>query len=132
MPYSADTYARALLGATAHADETTASRRADAFISMIRRHRAQYLLPDIVARYRELAQRAAGYTQGRITTAGTISNERRQEVKETLRSLTGMTVELSEERDSSLLAGFRARAEDFRIEASAYGALQDMATQIKE
>ncbi len=126
MPYSADIYARALLRATTSVDTETAEQRTDSFIALLKRHRAEHLLPKITTHYREYARRATGRISGRIASATPLGDERRQELADTLQLLTGAVIDLDEEHDPALLAGFRARAGDFRIEASAAGALQDM------
>jgi F-type H+-transporting ATPase subunit delta len=85
------------------------------------------LLPEIAKAYSVRARRLSQTVHATVTSAGDLSPEMTDRIRDGLARMTGQTVELATAIDPSLLAGVRVRIGNTVIDGSARGRLQALA-----
>jgi F-type H+-transporting ATPase subunit delta len=83
-----------------------------------------HLLPSILQEFVALDREARGILEARVTVARPIDDREQEEVRRRLEQLTGKTVEIHTDVDSSILGGIVVRMGDRLIDASVAGRLQ--------
>lgn len=82
------------------------------------------LLPEIATAYHTRARRRSQTVHATVTSAGDLSPEMTDRIRDGLARMTGQTVEMTRAVDPGLLAGVRVRIGNTVIDGSARGRLQ--------
>lgn len=85
------------------------------------------MLPEIAKAYRTRARQLSRTVHATVTSAGDLSPEMTDRIRDGLARMTGQTVELTHAVDPGLLAGVRVRIGNTVIDGSARGRLQALA-----
>ena len=89
------------------------------------------VLPQIATLFEELMRRQQGVTQVQVLSAYAISADQQKELADALKAKLGADVELTVERDPSLIGGVQIHAGDLVIDGSVRGKLQQLATELQ-
>lgn len=89
------------------------------------------VLPDLARLFEARKTAAQGIRHIQIRSAFDLSSAERSKLQSTLKSHFGAEVELTVEKDSSLIGGVEIRADDVVIDSSVRGRLQQLANELQ-
>jgi F-type H+-transporting ATPase subunit delta len=89
------------------------------------------VLPDLARLFEARKTAAQGIRHIQIRSAYALSDDEQSRLKSTLKSHFGADVELTVEKDPSLIGGLEVRADDVVIDGSVRGRLQQLANELQ-
>jgi len=89
------------------------------------------LLPDVAAQYDTLRAEAEGTVEAEVRSAKPLSDEQKSQLSAALEKRLGRKVNLTVQKDDSLLGGAVIRAGDLVIDGSARGRLEKLASALQ-
>jgi F-type H+-transporting ATPase subunit delta len=92
--------------------------------------RRMAILPSLAESLSAEVDRRLGIARGRVTSATPLSDQQRQDLVRKLQRITGKTIDLTEETDGSLIAGFQVRLDGTFFDGSLEGQLERIAERI--
>ncbi len=125
------TKAEALVKALAAAGGESAHPRTRRFLEVLLDRGRIRLLPELCARFHELALEARGEAEGELFSHGPMETEEVRALEETLTGMTGKKVRLRNTVDRDLLGGFVIRLGDRMFDASLKGRIQALGARLK-
>ena len=102
------------------------------FIRVVAHNGRLFILPAVIAAFRELAAKARGEVAAEVTSASPLSREQVTSLAATLKQKIGKTVTLQEHIDASLIGGLIVKVGSQMIDSSLKTKLTAMKIAMKE
>ncbi|HET7413934.1 MAG TPA: F0F1 ATP synthase subunit delta [Pararhizobium sp.] len=102
------------------------------FLRVVAQNRRLFAVPGIIRAYREMVAKHRGETHAEVTTAHSLTDAQTQELKATLKSVTGKDVVVDITVDPSLLGGLIVKVGSRQIDTSLRTKLSTLKLALKE
>ncbi|WP_377294256.1 F0F1 ATP synthase subunit delta [Rhizobium sp. SG2393] len=102
------------------------------FLKVVARNRRLFALPAVIRGFRAIAARHRGEVTAEVTSAHALSGEQENELKATLKSVTGKDVAVNVTVDPSILGGLIVKVGSRQIDTSLRTKLSSLKLALKE